>query len=143
MCNFRVLVFALLLILTPEVQSNEQMSVNVNKVNQFVAAFNAQDSHAMVRLVVDEVEWISIVSNETVVEVRGKNKLIESMGTYFKSCSTCRSELSEMIATTSRVSAIEVASWQGKSGLKSQRAISVYEFSDGLITRVYYFPSEK
>ena len=141
MYNFRVLV--LLLILVPGVQSNEQMPVNVNTVEKFVAAFNAQDSHAMASLVADDIEWLSIVSNEVIVEARGKSNLIESMDTYFKSCSTCRSELSEMVSTTSRVSAVEVASWQEKSGIRSQRAISVYEFSDDLIIRVYYFPAEK
>jgi len=143
MYNFRVLVLVLLLILVPDVQSNEQMPVNVNTVEKFVAAFNAQDSHAMASLVADDIEWLSIVSNEVIVEARGKSNLIESMDTYFKSCSTCRSELSEMVSTTSRVSAVEVASWQEKSGIRSQRAISVYEFSDGLIIRVYYFPAEK
>lgn len=141
MYNFRVLV--LLLILVPGVQSNEQMPVNVNTVEKFVAAFNAQDSHAMASLVADDIEWLSIVSNEVIVEARGKSNLIESMDTYFKSCSTCRSELYEMVSTTSRVSALEVASWQEKNRIRSQRAISVYEFSDGLIIRVYYFPAEK
>jgi limonene-1,2-epoxide hydrolase len=143
MHNLRVLVLALLVILSRDVQSNEKMPANVHTVEQFVLAFNEQNSDAMASLVNDDVEWISIVSNEMVIEAKGKNKLIESMDSYFKSCSTCRSKLSEMVATTSRVSAVEVASWQGKSGLKSQRAISVYEFSNGLISRVYYFPAEK
>lgn len=153
MYNFKVVTFsvalkllltlALLLIFTPNVLSHGKMPVNVNTVEKFVAAFNAQDSQAMASFVADDIEWLSILGNEIVVEAKGKSHLIESMDGYFKSCSTCRSELSEMVSTASRVSAIEVARWQGKNGAQSQRAISVYEFSDGLITRVYYFPAEK
>lgn len=97
----------------------------------------------MASLVADDIEWVSIVNNEISVEAKGKTNLVEGMDAYFKSCPTCRSELSDMISTASRVSAIELASWQGKNGASSQRAISVYEFSGGLITRVYYFPAEK
>lgn len=143
MCNFKVLGFVLLLILTPYVQSTEQKLIHVNTVERFVAAFNAQDSDAMASLVADDIEWLSIVSNEISVEAKGKTNLVESMDAYFKSCLTCRSKLTDMVSTASRVSAVEVASWQEKSGIRSQRAISVYEFSDGLIIRVYYFPAEK
>ena len=41
------------------------------------------------------------------------------------------------------VAAREKASWQGKSGSKSQASLSVYEFRAGLIARVYYYPAEK
>mmetsp|Transcript_15320 Transcript_15320/g.48323 ORF Transcript_15320/g.48323 Transcript_15320/m.48323 type:complete len:144 (+) Transcript_15320:211-642(+) len=143
MYTLKTLGFVLLLILTPYVQSTEQTPTHVNTVERFVAAFNAQDSGAMASLVADDIEWLSIVNNEISVEAKGKTNLVESMDAYFKSCPTCRSELSEMISTASRVSAIELASWQGKNGASSQRAISVYEFSGGLITRVYYFPAEK
>lgn len=65
------------------------------------------------------------------------------MDAYFKSCPTCRSELSGVIATQDRVSAAEIVSWQANSGPKSQRRLSVYEFSDGVIRGVYYFAAEK
>ena len=41
------------------------------------------------------------------------------------------------------LSAVEVANWQGKDGPKMQSGMAVYEFSGGLIKRVYYFPVEK
>jgi ketosteroid isomerase-like protein len=88
MNKFSAFVLALLLILTPDVQANDQMPDNVNTVEQFVAAFNAQDSNAMASLVVDDIEWLSIVGNKIIVEVKGKHNLIKSMNDYFKSCST-------------------------------------------------------
>lgn len=143
MYSFRVLVSVFLLILTPGVHANEIKPTNLETVERFIAAFNAHDSNAMANFVADDIEWLSIVGKQVAVEASGKDNLIVSMNAYFKSCPTCRSKLAETISTTSRVSAIEIASWQGKSGAKSQRAISVYEFSNGMITRVYYFPAEK
>lgn len=141
MYNYRILV--LLLVLTPVAHSNAQIPSHVITVELFIAAFNAQDSGAMANLVTNNIEWLSIASSQMAVDAKGKNNLIESMETYFKSCPTCRSKITEMVSTVSRVSAVEVASWQEKSDLRSQSAISVYEFSDGLISRVYYFPAEK
>jgi len=62
---------------------------------------------------------------------------------YFKSCPSFRSSLLKVMATQERISAWEEASWQTESGRKAQTSLSVYEFKDGLIQRVYYFPSEK
>lgn len=120
------------------VETNHQLTVE-----QFVASFNAQDSTAMASFVAEEVEWLSINGQQVTVEAKGKDNLIVSMNSYFKSCSTCRSKLESVISTPDRVSAVEIASWQGKNGLKSQRALAVYEFSGDKIKRVYYFPAEK
>jgi len=69
--------------------------------------------------------------------------LVSAMNGYFQSCPTCRSNLTALIASRDRVSAVEVANWQGKDGPKMQSGMAVYEFSGGLIKRVYYFPVEK
>jgi ketosteroid isomerase-like protein len=142
MDNLRIIALVLLLMFTQFVHSSEPISTHLNTVERFIAAFNLQDSSAMADLVANDIEWLSIAGEQVTAEARGKVDLIESMNAYFKSCPTCRSELSDTFSTTSRVSAVEVASWQGKSGPRSQQAISVYEFSGGLITRVYYFPAE-
>lgn len=147
MNNLSILRFLLtltfLLVLVPNAQSHDKAPDNVKTVKAFVAAFNAKDSQAMASFVTDDIEWLSIVSNKVSTETKGKKNLINSMDSYFESCSTCRSELSQMISTANRVSAVEIASWQSKNGARSQSAMSVYEFTDGLISRVYYFPAEK
>ncbi len=133
----------LLLIFAPLVLPSEPASPQNNIVGRFIAAFNAHDSNAMAELVADDIEWLSIAGEQVTVELKGKDKLVESMNAYFKSCPTCRSELSGVVSTTSRVSAVEIASWQGDSGPRAQRAISVYELSGGAISRVYYFSAKK
>lgn len=144
MISFRVLVLSALLTLTLDLQARESLiPTNSEKVRLFVAAFNAQDSQAMASFVVDDIEWLSITGASIAVEAKGKDNLIDSMDSYFKSCSTCRSELSDMFSTGQRVSAVEIASWQGSSGPRSQSAISVYEFLNGKIARVYYFAAQE
>jgi ketosteroid isomerase-like protein len=112
------------------------------QVRRFVAAFNAQDSEAMLALTHADIEWLSIDGDKLGSETRGRAALRTYLLGYFKSCPSCRSRLTQMAHTARRVSAVEVASWQGKDGHRTQRGISVYEFEDGLIRRVYYFPSE-
>jgi ketosteroid isomerase-like protein len=112
------------------------------QVRRFVAAFNAQDSDALLALTHADVEWFSIDADRIGVETRGREALRTYLQGYFKSCPSCRSKLTQMAHTARRVSAVEVASWQGENGRHVQRGMSVYEFEDGLIRRVYYFGSE-
>ncbi|MGV8940961.1 MAG: nuclear transport factor 2 family protein [Lysobacter sp.] len=143
MTTLKILAAAALLLFTSFVHSEESASPHLRTVEQFIAAFNAHDSDAMAAFVTDDVDWLSIAGESMQIEAGNKNELIASMSAYFKSCPTCQSSLAEAISTTERVSAVEIASWQGKSGHRSQRALCVYEFSGSLIRRVYYFPSEK
>lgn len=128
---------------SPVVFGEDTLSPHVATVHQFVAAFNAQDSGAMANLVSDDVEWLSISGKQVSVDASGRNNLVDSMNGYFESCPSCRSELTNVVSTSNRVSAVEMASWQADDGRRSQKAMSVYEFSNGLIARVYYFPAEQ
>ncbi|GAB3035598.1 nuclear transport factor 2 family protein [Bowmanella dokdonensis] len=119
----------------PEVE-NEQI------VRDFLAAFNEHNSAAMAELVTADVQWLSIDGEALLVEAKGKAALVESMDSYFSSCASCRSRITELTVLKDRISAVEVASWQSREGLQQQRALCVYEFSGGLIRRVYYFPDE-
>lgn len=93
-------------------------------------------------MVSDDVQWFSVAGEQLSIEVAGKAALVEAMGKYFTSCPTCRSRLEEVMASAERVSTVEVASWESRSGPRSQRSVAVYEFSGSLISAVYYFPAE-
>ena len=137
-------VFAFCLLLASfSVHCEENAPAHERVVKQFVAAFNAQDVDAMSELVTEDVQWLSISADKISVETNGKSALRSAMSDYFNGCPTCRSELTAVIATPNRVSAIEVASWKSKDEARRQSGVCVYEFSGGLIRRVYYFPSEK
>jgi uncharacterized protein (TIGR02246 family) len=111
-------------------------------VRQFVEAFNQQDTAAMLRLLTPEAQWLSVSGEKISAEGASREAIGQSMDKYFKSCPSCRSRLDGVLATSNRLTAIEVAQWQTSKGKKEQRGISVYEFSGSLISRVYYFPAE-
>ena len=111
-------------------------------VRKFLDAFNAQDAAAMATLVADDIEWLSVRDSAITIELEGKQALVAAMSEYFVSCPTCRSEIQGMACSSERVSVVEVASWVGRDGPRSQRSMAVYEFSGSLIQRVYYFPEE-
>lgn len=118
-------------------KSNEQL------VRDYVSAFNKHELDTMLSMVSEDIQWLSVAGDKITIETQGKAKLGESMTAYFKATPSAQSELQWVRMTASRVAAMERATWQGKSGPKSQSSLSVYEFRAGLITRVYYYPVEK
>jgi hypothetical protein len=112
-------------------------------VYSYIAAFNARDIDAMLEMVTDDVQWLSISGDKITVEAKSKEVLRTTMVEYFKSCASCRSRLGHTFSSNNRVSALEVAIFQTSKGVQEQRSVSLYEFSNGLIKRVYYFPAEK
>lgn len=121
----------------PATETQEQI------VHRYVAAFNAHDTDAMLTMVTDDVQWLSIDGEKIVKETNSKEELRRGMVTYFKSCGSCKSRLAHVFSTGRRVSALEVASYDKGTGVQEQQSVSVYEFSSSLIRRVYYFPVEK
>lgn len=112
------------------------------RVRDFVAAFNTRNTEAMLGAVDEKVQWLSVNEAKITIETEGKDALRESMERYFRSCPSCKSSLEWVQKSGSRVTAIERATWSGKSGLKSQTSLSIYEFRNGKVLRVYYFPAE-
>ena len=139
----KFILVAIALFFTLSSHSKEPSSPQLLTIEQFIAAFNAHDSGAMAELVTDDVTWLSIAGDRVATEAKSKSELVSGMDAYFKSCPTCQAAVSATISTPTRVSAVEIASWREKTEPRSQQSLSVYEFSNGLIHRVYYFPSEK
>lgn len=133
----------LLVLLTASRAFAEEREVSYEQhVRDYVAAYNERNVDAMMAMVTDDVQWLSVLGEKLSVESRGKPKLREGMEAYFKALPSAKSELKWVRETSSRVAALEEATWQGKSGVRTQRSLSVYEFRDGLISRVYYYPPE-
>ena len=127
--------------------SSEHHPVNAGveqekQVRDFVEAFNARNIDLMLELVDENLQWLSVNEAKVSIETEGKAALRQSMMRYFSSCPSCRSSLEWVQSAGSRITAMERASWSTKSGVKSQRSLSVYEFSGDKILRVYYFPAE-
>ena len=114
----------------------------INIVEQFIAAFNAQDPDRMAQYVTDDIQWLSVNGPQLSVETNGKTALLDSMSRYFKSCASCRSKLFTPIVLGHRVSVIEQASWEHNGERRSQKSLAVYELAGQAIRRVYYFPAD-
>ena len=125
------------------VADQSSVQANMNIVQNYVAAFNAQNVDLMLEMLTDDVQWLTIDGETITKETNSKEELRKVMTDYFNSCSTCRSRLANTFSTGSKVSALEVVSYQTRNGLKEERSVSLYEFSNSLIKRVYYFPAEK
>jgi hypothetical protein len=128
---------------TPSAQPQPTASDRENLVRSLMEAFNRQDPEAMASLVTSDVQWLTISDSNIATEAGSREELRTGMAAYFRSCPTCRSSIAGMLSTPKRVTAIEVAWWQVDGSDRSQRSISVYEFSGNQIRRVYYFPAER
>jgi len=121
----------------------EPTKSNEQRVRDYVSAYNQRAVDTLLSMVADDIQWLSVVGDKITVETQGKLQLRESLAANFKSAPSAKSALDWVQVTASRVAALERATWQGKSGPKSQTSLSVYEFRSGLIARVYYYPAEK
>lgn len=139
-----VLAVSLMAVVTVSLESRKAnaQAEHETRVREFVAAFNSRNIEAMLGAVDENVQWLSVSEAKVTIETEGKNALRESMERYFRNCPSCKSSLEGVRKSGSRVTAMERATWSGKSGLKSQTSLSVYEFRNGKILRVYYFPAD-
>lgn len=111
-------------------------------IRQFQAAFNAHNPEAMAALVAEDIQSFSVAGGSMTKELEGKAALVSAMTDYFGSCTSCQSELKNMMFSAERAVVLEVASWDQADGRKSQQSLAVYEFNGALIQRVYYYPAE-
>ena len=114
-----------------------------SQVRDFVAAFNDRNLDSMLSMADENIQWLSIDGAKITVETDGKAALRLSMESYFRKCPSCRSSLEWIRSAGNRVTALERASWTGKSGPVTQKGLSVYEFNAAGIVRVFYFPAER
>jgi hypothetical protein len=114
------------------------------KVKAFVEAYNAHQIETMMALADDTIQWLTVEGTGVAVEANGKDALKLTILQYWSGCASCHSKLRWTQSSATRVVALEEASWTNKDGQeKSQQSLSVYEFRDDKIVRVYYFPAEK
>ena len=137
-----VLVMAVVALASPASGQANSWGDQEKRVREFVEAFNTRKIDVMLELAAENIQWLLIDGAKVTIETEGKAALRESMERYFRSCPSCRSSLEWVQIAGSRVTAMERASWSGRDGAKSQRSLSVYEFREGKIFRVYYFPVE-
>ena len=110
----------------------------------YVEAYNARDLDAMLALMHDDVEWLSIEGSETVAFASGKSDLAAQMEGYLASPNATVSTVEGSVGDGRFVAVREVAHWtDGEGNARSQSALAVYEIEGGLVRRVWYYPATR
>lgn len=105
-------------------------------------AYNAHDADTVASLLAEDVAWMSVGPDGLSVEGATRAALHAWLEGAFRSRPTLRSTVQSMEQTGPYLSIRERATWQTADGASAaQEALAVYEVRDGLIRRVWYFPS--
>lgn len=119
-------------------------SPSFGTVDAYVAAYNARDLEAMLSLMHEEVQWLSVEGSEVAVFADGKDDLSSQMAQYFASPMATISRIEGGVRDGRFIAVREVASWTDSAGEpRSQSAMAIYEIDGGLVRRVWYYPSSE
>lgn len=107
-------------------------------------AFNRHDPDGTAALLADDVKWYSVSGDSQSLDGEGRIAIRDWLAGYFKQLPDVRSDVLELRQTGGHLFVHERASWSGADGARrSQSAFAIYEVREGLIQRVWYFPSAK
>ena len=126
------------------VEAHEVVSAQHGAVSTYIEAYNAGDVDAMSALMHPHIQWIAVENGKSEVVGDGREALVEQMTDYLSSPMETRSSIGKVIENGRFLTTRETAHWKDSTGAdKAQSSIAVYEFEDGLIRRVWYFPAQK
>lgn len=108
----------------------------------YLDAYNRHEPDAVAALLSPKVKWFSLSADRLSTDGDGREALRTWLTGYFKSLPDTRSDFLTIEQTGAFLSVRERATWTAKDGTRaSQQSHAVYEIRDGLIERVWYFPS--
>lgn len=114
----------------------------ISVVREYVAAFNAKDLDAMMRVVASDVVWMSVAGDSLTDVGRGIDAFRQMISGYFRAVPSARSELRTIDATGPWVTTHERTRWDASSsGVGGQTSLVVYEVRDRLIRHAWFYPS--
>lgn len=131
------ILLVLLLVISQSVFADSNKMI----VKKFVNAFNSKDVDSMLGFASDDMQWMSIAADNISIETSNREALKRAMQGYFQSMPSARSEIRQTNESGSFVYSLEEAFWTVKDIEKSQCSMAVYEFDEGKIKHVWYFPS--
>jgi ketosteroid isomerase-like protein len=132
------LVFAGCATTTRQAKPATQSSLAI--VEQYVAALNRRDLLALTAYVAPDVEWYSVVDDERILEVTGREALTQTLQRYFAQNQQTHWSIEHATVVDRRVAVRERSQWHSSDGQNGERvSLSVYELRDGRIARISYF----
>lgn len=114
---------------------------NSENVERFVEAFNEHDIDAMLDLAAEDVRWMYVAGDQLSIETSTRLQLREAMAGYFASTPGARAEIRSITESGSFVHTVEKAYWNSNGVDKNQCSMAVYQFVEGKVLNVWYFPA--
>lgn len=112
-------------------------------ITAYSDAYNAKDLESMQALMHPDIEWLSIVGNDIELAVSGKDALSEAVTSFFEDPNMATGTHEGWSLNGDHVAVTETAHWTDKEGqARQQSALTVYQFENNLIRRVYYYPAK-
>ena len=115
-------------------------SAEVAVVRAFIDAFNDHDPEAMLSFCNDDMRWGFVDGVSVSVEADGRQQMIAQMQDYFSQVPDVRSAAEGFLANGDTVAVTERVTWKKDGEAQSQSSLSVYQFKDGKVYSVLYFP---
>ena len=135
---------AALMLPAPPAAAEEVAPSELQVAVAYVEAYNARDLDAMLALMHEDVEWLSVEGSTVTAFASGKADLASQMEGYLASPSATYSTVEDSVSDGRFVAVREVAHWtDGEGNARSQSALAVYEIVDGLVRRVWYYPATR
>ena len=123
-------------------ESRARDTTPISVVREYVAAFNAKNLDAMMKMVATEVVWMSVAGDSLTDVGRGIDAFRQMIAGYFRAVPSARSQLIKIDATGPWVTTHERTRWDASSsGVGGQTSLVVYEVRDRRIRHAWFYPS--
>lgn len=119
-----------------------QAVANIERLKAYNAAFNRHDVDAMMSMVSQDIEWLSVNGAAMAVEAQGAAALRESMIRYFAlpNVENPQSSHGPYVVDGPFIAVQETATWGPEGERSSQSSLAVYEIETDKVRRVWYYP---
>jgi limonene-1,2-epoxide hydrolase len=108
-------------------------------VEQYLAALNRRDLLVLTAYVAPNVTWYSLVNDERITEVSGRETLAKTLTSYFAHNSQTHWAIEQAVVTGQTVAVRERSQWRAADSNGERVSLAVYEILDGRIARISYF----
>lgn len=136
------LVLALLFLFASGCASSRALTDNSapeNAINIMVEAYAKRDLDAMMAVFHEDIEWMSVEGASITKVATGRPPLRSMMAENLAAFPDASWTVESMHRVGAYVTTTEFAEWDG--GQSSLRNAVVYEVRDGLVRRIWFFPS--
>jgi limonene-1,2-epoxide hydrolase len=123
------------------VHTNHATQVQLEVVENYLAALNRRDLLVLTAYVAPDFEWLSMVNGERMMEVSGREELATALSQYFADNRDTRWSIQHANVIGDYLVVNERSEWRDGDMTQARNSLGIYELHDGRIRRVTYFLS--